>query len=138
MKSYSLKLSFTSLFFVLVIFYGSTGDKARASSSGPPASHTSAPGEQNCAISGCHTSQVNGGSGTLTLSGLPEIGYVINERYDVTVTLRQVGQKAFGFELTCLTIKGARRASSMCWSRRAQKSCQALSAGINASISLTY
>ncbi len=106
MKSYPLKLSFTSLFCVLVIFYCSTGDKARASSSGPPASHTSAPGEQTCAISGCHTSQVNGGSGTLTLSGLPEIGYVINERYDVTVTLRQTGQKAFGFELTVLDDQG--------------------------------
>src|SRR5205085_1134900 len=106
MKSYSLKLSFTSLFCVLVIFCGSSGDKARASSSGPPASHTSAPGEQNCAISGCHTSQVNSGRGTLTISGLPEIGYVPNERYDVTIALNQTGQRAFGFEMTVLDDQG--------------------------------
>lgn len=106
MKQYPLKLFFASLFFVLAIFYGLTENRARASSSGPPASHTNAPGELNCAISGCHTSQVNGGPGTLTLSGLPEIGYVPNERYDVTIRLSQNARTRFGFQLTVLDDQG--------------------------------
>lgn len=79
---------------------------AQASSSGPPASHTGAPGEQTCAISGCHGFTVNDGAGSLTLSGLPEIGYVLNEPYDVTVTLAQSGRTRFGFQLTALDSQG--------------------------------
>jgi uncharacterized protein (TIGR03437 family) len=106
MQQNPLKLFFASFFFVLAIFYGLTDNRARASSSGPPASHTNAPGELNCAISGCHTSQVNGGPGTLTLSGLPEIGYVPNERYDVTIRLSQNSRSRFGFQLTVLDDQG--------------------------------
>jgi uncharacterized protein (TIGR03437 family) len=79
---------------------------ARASSSGPPASHTGAPGEQTCATAGCHTGAVNQGSGALTLSGLPEIGYVPGASYFVTVTLAQAARTRFGFQMTVIDDRG--------------------------------
>jgi uncharacterized protein (TIGR03437 family) len=99
-----LKLSILCLFAVLTLVYGLTGRVARASSIGPPASSTGAPGEQTCGTAGCH----NGGGtgGNLMLSGLPPIGYVPNEPYDLTVTLAQAGRTRFGFQMTALDAQG--------------------------------
>jgi uncharacterized protein (TIGR03437 family) len=99
-----LKLSILCFLTVLTLAYSLTGRSARASSSGPPTSHTGAPGEQTCGTASCH----NGGApgGTLTLTGLPPIGYVPNEPYDVTVTLAQAGRARFGFQMTVIDSQG--------------------------------
>jgi uncharacterized protein (TIGR03437 family) len=98
------KLSLICLFVILATTCWL--QRTHASSSGPPASHTGAPGEQTCATSGCHGTTVNDGPGTLTLSGLPELGYALNEQYDVTVTLTQANRARFGFQMTALDANG--------------------------------
>lgn len=102
----ALKLCFIIFFLVLANLLGRDSQRARASSSGPPASHTGAPGEPTCATTGCHGFNVNDGPGTLTLTGLPELGYALNEQYDVTVTLTQAQRALFGFEMTALDANG--------------------------------
>lgn len=92
------------VFCLFLLLAGWHARGARASSIGPPASHTGAPGEQTCGTSGCHNG--GGSGGTLTLAGLPPIGYVLNEPYDVTVTLAQAGRARFGFQLTALDSQG--------------------------------
>ncbi|MBI1765822.1 MAG: hypothetical protein HYR56_30830 [Acidobacteria bacterium] len=100
-----LKLSLICTF-VMLAAIGWHNQRARASSSGPPASHTGAPSEPTCAISGCHGFTTNDGPGTLTLTGLPELGYALNEQYDVTVTLTQAQRALYGFEMTAIDANG--------------------------------
>jgi uncharacterized protein (TIGR03437 family) len=88
----------------LALSAGLTGRSVGASSIAPPASHTGAPGEQTCGTAGCHNG--GGAGGTLTLTGLPPIGYVLNEPYDVTVSLAQAGRARFGFEMTAIDSQG--------------------------------
>lgn len=100
----AFKLSLTCLFIALAATCWL--QRARASSSGPPASHTGAPSEPTCATTGCHGFNVNDGPGVLTLTGLPELGYALNEQYDVTVTLSQAQRARFGFQMTALDANG--------------------------------
>lgn len=104
----AFKLWLIGFFIVFVSTFGWQSQRARASSSGPPASHTGAPGEQTCGTSGCHSAGGANGSnlGTLTLTGLPEIGYALNEQYDVTVTLAHPTRSRFGFEMTVIDANG--------------------------------
>jgi len=71
-----------------------------AFSTGPPASHTGAPGEGLC--TNCHTSfPPNSGPGILTLI-LPT-AYEFGATYQVKVRLEQMGQQRWGFQITALT-----------------------------------
>ncbi len=71
-----------------------------ASSGGPPAARTGAPGEGNC--TGCHASfPVNSGSGTLTI--IAPSNYIPGNTYPITIRLQQSAQSRWGFQITALT-----------------------------------
>jgi hypothetical protein len=71
-----------------------------AFSTGPPASHTGAPGESLC--TSCHTSfPPNSGPGQLTLI-LPTT-YTPGDVHTVRVRLQQINQRRWGFQITALT-----------------------------------
>lgn len=109
MKMYLLKLSIISCFMALALCFGLTGRKVKANQSGPPTQRTGAPGEQTCAISGCHTSfAVNSGTGTLSITGLPASGYTEGQQINLTVTLNQASRSLYGFSLTALDSQGRR------------------------------
>lgn len=96
-----LLLAFAALFIAAV-----------SNSSGPPASHTGAPGERTCSFSGCHLGAigVNQGPGSITLrlgSGLTE--YEPGQAYQITVELTEPERNSrMGFELTALNASNAR------------------------------
>jgi hypothetical protein len=82
--------------------------EASAASSGPSASHTNAPGEDNC--TSCHTSfPVNSGAGSVTVTGIPA-NYLPNQQIQVTVITADSGPSAsiFGFQLTAVDSLGRR------------------------------
>ncbi|MBI3426813.1 MAG: hypothetical protein HY011_28115 [Acidobacteria bacterium] len=106
---YLLKFSIIGGFLALALCFGVTGRKVKANQSGPPAQRTGAPGEQTCALSGCHTSfALNSGSGVLTLTGLPSGGYTEGQQISLTVTLSQPNRQLYGFEITALDSQGRR------------------------------
>ncbi len=75
-------------------------------SSGPPDGRAAAPPDF-IACNICHTgAALNGGDGTLAISG-PPAEYTPGTTYTVTVTLEDPGQKRWGFELTALDESGA-------------------------------
>jgi hypothetical protein len=59
---------------------------------------TGAPGEGNC--TNCHTGVLNSGSGSVGLSAPPE--YTPGDTLDLSVSLANVGQSRWGFEITAL------------------------------------
>lgn len=66
-----------------------------------PAS-TNAPGETSCQASKCHAQNpLNSGGGLLTLSGVPD-SIVPGQKYPLTISLEQQGQKRWGFQITAL------------------------------------
>jgi uncharacterized protein (TIGR03437 family) len=98
------KLLIIGVFCVLFAYVGLTGSPVGAFSGGPPASHTDAPGEQNCTT--CHFGNgVNTGGGTLTISGLPA-NYIANQEVAVTVTLSQPNRARYGFQVTVVDDQG--------------------------------
>jgi FG-GAP-like repeat len=83
-----------------VSLFSSKLTKTNAASAGPSASHTNAPGEDNC--TSCHTSfAVNSGLGTLSISGLP-INYRPGQAYPVSVTQSDSNGVTYGFQTTSL------------------------------------
>lgn len=77
---------------------------AYAFSSGPPPSHTGAPGETTCFD--CHDSfQLNRGPGSVTISGLPKI-YQLGQRITLEVAVRQQNRSRWGFQITALDLSG--------------------------------
>ncbi|MEW6737988.1 MAG: choice-of-anchor V domain-containing protein [Acidobacteriota bacterium] len=79
---------------------------AFAFSSGPEPGKTGAPGEGNCVD--CHNSfPQNSGSGSVSLTGLPQNGYVPGTRYNLTVTVAQSDRIRWGFQTTALTEDGS-------------------------------
>jgi uncharacterized protein (TIGR03437 family) len=95
-----LKLAITILWFVLFAVVG--WRSGRAYQSGPPTELTGAPGESDCASSGCHTGAgVNTGVGVISITGLPTL-YRPDQEIAVTVTLSQPNRARFGFELTAI------------------------------------
>jgi len=87
-------------------FSGLPGKYAGVSASrfGPSASHTNAPGEDNCTA--CHTSfDVNSGTGSVTISGIPT-KYNPGQQINVTVTTSQSDAIVYGFQLTALDQAG--------------------------------
>jgi len=72
-----------------------------ASSDGPPNGRTGAPGEGTCAS--CHSGGPGGGS--VAVSGAPA-EYVLGATYSLTVTLQNMGQSRWGFQLTAVDADG--------------------------------
>jgi uncharacterized protein (TIGR03437 family) len=98
----TLKLALLALFGAAAFFYGAPKTHVHANAGGPPASRTSAPGEQNCTLSGCHTSfALNSGPGTVAITGLPD-NYTPGQAYTVTFTITQTNRTAWGFQITVL------------------------------------
>ncbi len=106
MKIAAFKLLSILLLSGLFLGYGWQGRQVRASQSGPAPGLTGAPGESDCASSGCHTgNDLNSNLGTLTISGLPTV-YRPDQEISLTVTLSQSGRSRFGFELTAVDDRG--------------------------------
>ncbi len=77
---------------------------ATAASSGPSASHTNAPGEDNCAA--CHTSfPVDSGPGAVTLSGIPAT-WSPGQQFNITVTTSQADGVVYGYQMTAIDSQG--------------------------------
>jgi hypothetical protein len=75
--------------------------KAITSSSQPPAAYTGAPSESTCAASGCHTGNLNTGTGSVTLI-TPPSGYTPGTTYTLQIQVNQTGRTRFGFEFVAL------------------------------------
>ena len=67
--------------------------------SGPPAGRTGAPGEQTCIV--CHSGTLNGGQGTVSINGVPEI-YTPGEAITITVHVQQSNRSRWGFQIAVL------------------------------------
>jgi hypothetical protein len=79
--------------------------EGRATREAPPPGHTGGFGEPTC--QDCHfQAEVNQGSGTVELLGLPD-AYVSDATYDVTVVLTQAGLAAGGFQTTARFQEGS-------------------------------
>ena len=112
MKIVSRKLIFTKLSVIFAAFafifgvwmFSGKVEKTSASAYGPSASHTGAPGEDNCAS--CHSQYaVNSGGGNVTISGIPA-NYQPNQQIPITVRTSLVGATVYGFQLTAIDAQG--------------------------------
>ena len=75
------------LLVVGILMFSTRYERVSASSSGPSASHTNAPGEDNCTA--CHADfAVNSGTGSVSISPLPA-NYLPNQQVSITVTTAQ-------------------------------------------------
>jgi uncharacterized protein (TIGR03437 family) len=100
----SLKLSLIVLAALVMALHLCAGRTVSAYVSGPPASHTGAPGESTCIE--CHNSfGLNSGAGTLSITGLPAT-YSPNQEITITVTLTHASRARYGFQLTALDSAG--------------------------------
>ncbi len=79
----------------------------RKSSSGAPASHTGAPGEETCATSGCHDDTTpNIGSARISLElGNKETVYIPGHTYPIKVKISDPKVTRFGFQILALEAK---------------------------------
>jgi hypothetical protein len=99
-KKKLLKLAITGVAVALFVLQALSGRSVRAFVSGPPASHTDAPGEGNCTE--CHTTfALNSGNGNVTITGLPDT-YTPNQLVPVTVTVNHPNGFLYGFQVTAL------------------------------------
>ena len=102
-----VKLAVILLFsvFAVAAFVSNGARDSAAASGGPSASHTNAPGEDNC--TSCHTSYpVNSGSGSVQISGLNGY-YFSGQQFQITVTAAQDDSVIYGFQLTNINQAGA-------------------------------
>lgn len=90
-----------SLTLVLALI-GGWSLQLRSFSDGPPTGRTGAPGELTCNIGYCHSNfPVNPADATTFIStSIPESGYIPGETYDVSVGVKKMGMKRFGFQWT--------------------------------------
>ena len=73
------------------------------SSSGAPASHTGAPGDQTCATIGCHDdNSVNVGTANLTIDLGQASHYVPGQVYTIKVRMTDPSVERFGFQILAL------------------------------------
>ena len=103
-KVFFIKLSVILVVAVIAVFgfqnFFVKYEKVSASVNGPSASHTNAPGEDNCAS--CHSDfAVNSGTGGVTISGIPA-NYLPNQQIPVTITTSQADAVIYGFQMTTL------------------------------------
>jgi len=77
------------------------------SSSGAPASHTGAPGEQTCATAGCHDDNpINKGTASLSIDlgeGLKK--YEAGQTYPIKIRITDADVQRFGFQITAINPK---------------------------------
>ena len=101
------KLLLVTLVAGTAFFYGTPKKAVHANAGGPPTARTGAPGEQTCALSGCHTSNaLNSGPGSVTITGVPD-NYTPGQDYTITVTVATfAGRSRFGFQCTVLDDAG--------------------------------
>ena len=71
---------------------------------GPPVGATGSVifNQASCAQASCHIGTANSGSGSLDLTGVPT-NYSLGQAYTFTVTLRQTGQRRWGFQFSART-----------------------------------
>jgi len=101
-----LKLAVSGATIALVTVLALTGgqERARASASGPAASHTGAPGENNC--TSCHSQfPANSGIGGVTITGVPH-DYLPGQQIAITVRTDQADAVLWGFQMTALDSLG--------------------------------
>lgn len=67
---------------------------------GAAGGNTGAPGETNCARSGCHSSNATKEIPDLITTNIPATGYIPGETYRISATASKMGGKRFGFEVT--------------------------------------
>ena len=82
---------FTSFFILLIsiIF---------ANSNGPGGNYANnAPNYNNC--TSCHSGNVNSGNGTVSITGLPNGGYVPGETYSLTLSVTGAHARGYGFQM---------------------------------------
>lgn len=81
----------------------------KKSSSGAPASHTGAPGEETCATSGCHDDgKINSGTAKVELTfGNNETTFVPGHTYPVKVKISDPNVTRFGFQILALESKNS-------------------------------
>lgn len=112
MKSAPRKLVYIKLSIIITVVSAVTAfyiftekyEKVLASSSGPSASRTNAPGENNCTA--CHTDfPVNSGSGSVSISGIPA-NYLPNQAISITVRTSQADAVIYGFQMTAIDSSG--------------------------------
>ncbi|MBL4624951.1 MAG: T9SS type A sorting domain-containing protein [Flavobacteriales bacterium] len=87
-----------------VIFSGFNGTENGVSSTGAPANHTGAPGENTCTKSGCHSDGIlNSGTAISTLTiGNSITEYQPGATYDLSVLITDPAVVRFGYELTAI------------------------------------
>lgn len=101
-----VKIALLILFLIGLIVELVTGSgtvrTARAFAEGPNPGFTGAPGEQTCAVSGCHGGEPNTGPGQLQI--IAPASYEPNKTYDITVmhVTSDTTRRRWGFELTAL------------------------------------
>ena len=100
-----LTVIFAAVLFVFgIMMFSNKFEKVSASASGPSASHTNAPGEDNCAS--CHSDfPVNSGTGSVSISALPA-NYLPNQQIPITVTTAQADATIYGFQFTAIDSQG--------------------------------
>jgi hypothetical protein len=95
-----VKLAIAGAAVALFVLQALSGRSVHAFVSGPPASHTDAPGEGNCTE--CHTTfALNSGNGNITITGLPDT-YTPSQLVPVTVTVNHPNGFLYGFQVTAL------------------------------------
>ncbi|MEP7271906.1 MAG: choice-of-anchor V domain-containing protein [Acidobacteriota bacterium] len=104
-----IKMAFVATAVLAGFVLGGVERRARAYSSGPPASHTGAPGESNCTA--CHSSfPANFGLGSVSLGGLP-LHYTPNDLIPLTVKTFHTDGFLYGFQVTALDANGVQAGS---------------------------
>jgi len=74
------------------------------SSSGSPAAHTGAPGEKNCATSGCHDDNaLNSGNAEIGLDLGGASAYSPKKTYPITISISDPAIKRFGFQVVAIS-----------------------------------
>ena len=74
----------------------------------PVAARTGAPSETTCGDAACHNTTPNTFSGNVTITfSDPNLKYIPNNTYDVTVTVTEASITEWGFELTALDAANA-------------------------------
>lgn len=95
---------FTSFIITAFLIIAATPNR---SSSGSPASHTGAPGENTCTTSGCHDdNKLNSGTATLSIEmGNKLKEYVPGETYPIKIKISDADKMRFGFQIVALNSK---------------------------------
>lgn len=100
----ALKLGVIGVVAVLLLVFTLSEKRAQAYVSGPPASHTGAPGEGTCLE--CHASfALNNGNGGVAITGVQDT-YAPNQEVTLTVTVNHPGGFLYGFQVTALDSAG--------------------------------